>query len=130
MDVYGAKTLCGIRITVTPIKDDLFNPEEPVHHFYKRYHIPYVFQLEDNTHNILIMPESVTEFLYCFRKFQRVIWWMSVNNYLDNIIKIAELFLKNPLDRPLIRLFNFYGADKDSEHWGQSEYVRQFQAAP
>ena len=38
------------------------NKEDPVHDFYKKYHLPYTFELEDEPQNILVIPE--TSFLF------------------------------------------------------------------
>ena len=60
------------------------------------------------------------------KKIRRVIWWMSVDNYLKNILKAVYDCLQVPLSKPISNYFNFYNTDKNIEHWGQSEYVRQF----
>lgn len=101
-----------------------FNKEDPVHDAYKKYHVPYTYKLEGNTKNVVIVPETITSFEV--GKIRRIIWWMSVDNYLKNMINVIKGLLPNPLSRPVPRFFTFDKADKSIEHWGQSEYVRQF----
>lgn len=103
-----------------------FNKEDPVHDVYKKYHVPYVFKIEDKPHNIVIVPETVTEPFCIFKKIRRVIWWMSIDNYLENTLLIINECLKAPLSKPMRNYFTFYNADKDIEHFVQSEYARLF----
>ena len=103
-----------------------YNKEDPVHDVYKKYHVPYVFKIEDKLHNIVIAPETATTILCGSKKFQCAIWWMSVDNYVTNLINTIEPFVKAPLAAPMIDFFTFYNADKNIEHFAQSEYARQF----
>ena len=100
--------------------------EEPVHDAYKKYHVPYTSKLEDNQQNVLISPETNTTHLYAFKKVRRVIWWMSIDNYLQNISLVIDECLQAPLSKPIRKYFTFQNTDKKIEHWGQSEYVCQF----
>lgn len=106
------------------LSDIPFDEENPVHDAYKKYHVPYVFNLEASPQNVIIVPETITSFNS--KNIRRVIWWMSVDNYLKNLINVMNGLLPNPLSRPVPRVFTFDKADKNIEHWGQSEYVRQF----
>ena len=105
---------------------DFFNPDDPVHHAYKKYHVPYTTLVEDHAKNIMIVPETSTVDLFSGKKIRHVLWWMSVNYYLTNIMKIMEHFLKDPLAAPVRKFFTFYDEDKNLEHWFKSEYARQF----
>lgn len=109
-----------------PLNHSLFKKDSPVHDVYKKYHIPYVLEPEDRSQNIVIAPEANTWQLYIPKKIQRVIWWMSVDNYLKNIVDIFQYYIKNTLVGPMPNFFTFGTTDKNIEHWGQSEYVRQF----
>ncbi|MBQ3727586.1 MAG: hypothetical protein II902_11140 [Selenomonadaceae bacterium] len=106
--------------------DNPFNPQDPVHDAYKKYHVPYLTRLEDTEKNVKILPETVTMELYTGKNLRRVVWWMSVNNYLKNIIKIFERFLKTPFVTPMPKFFTFFNEDENIEHWFKSEYARQF----
>lgn len=107
-------------------KEYPLNKENPVHDVYKKYHVPYTFDLEDSPHNICIFPEVFPYFYDSTKYIQRVLWWMSINNYLETIKVITSKYLEAPLDKPLPHFFTFYDSDKAIEHWGQSEHVRRF----
>jgi len=98
--------------------------ENPVHDAYKKYHVPYTYEIENSQRNVAIIPETITAFE--IKNIRHVIWWMSVDNYLKNLINVLKGQLSKPLANPLPRFFTFDKADKSIEHWGQSEYVRQF----
>lgn len=106
--------------TPEPFKND------PVHDLYRKYHLPYVFDFEDAARNILIVPEIFTRYFYAVDKIQCVLWWMSVDNYLESVRDLFQYFFKNPLNAPLPKFFYFSAADKNIGHWVQSEYARQF----
>lgn len=100
---------------------------DPVHDFYRKYHVPYTFVAEDVPQNILIAPESATEFIYNnFKNIRRVVWWMSVDNYLEHVVNQFQMYLREPLRIPLMKFFSFSAADNDITHLVQSEYARQF----
>ena len=117
----------GIDAAILYIQDSVpLNKEDPVHDNYKKYHTLYTFKLEDEPHNVLIVPEYFSEYLYAVKNIQRVLWWMSVGNYLDKVLLSINYGIDNTLESPLPKFFYFHAADVDIEHWGQSEYVRQF----
>ena len=118
----------GVRVYIrySKMEGTTFDPENPVHDAYKKYHVPYTFKPEDNQQNVFISPETNTLHLYAFKKVRRVIWWMSIDNYLKNILLIIDECLNAPLSKPMRNYFTFHDADKKIEHWGQSEYVCQF----
>ena len=104
-----------------------FNPQDPVHDAYKKYHVPYVTSVENNPKNIVIITEAII--VQDENKLRRVIWWMSVNNYIKKIWMEFFPLLENPLAAPLSKIFNafeVYHEDKNVEHWFKSEYARQF----
>lgn len=101
-----------------------FDKEDPVHDAYKKYHVPYTYDLEGNTKNVVVVPETITS--HEVGKIRRILWWMSVDNYLKNVKNVMKGQLSNPLAYPVPKFFTFDKADKSIEHWGQSEYVRQF----
>ena len=92
-----------------------FNPDDPVHDAYKKYHVPYATSVEDDSKNIAILPEAFI--LQGAKKIRRVIWWMSVDNYLKTILRNFQLLLNSPLANPVPNLFFFHNADKNIEHW-------------
>ncbi|WP_297093728.1 hypothetical protein [uncultured Draconibacterium sp.] len=55
--------------------------DDPIHPNYKKYIDDYVFEIEDDANNILIVPETRTFELYKYKNIQKIIWWQSVDNY-------------------------------------------------
>jgi hypothetical protein len=74
--------------------------QDPIHPNYKKYIDTYVFDIEDNDENVLIVPETRTFLLYRFQNIQKVIWWLSVDNYF-----VSRKRLKN-------RIHSFLGIKK------------------
>ena len=56
----------GVRVYIyyTVPEGVSFDPQNPVHDAYKKYHVPYTFNLEDSPQNIFISPETNTHHLY------------------------------------------------------------------
>lgn len=62
-------------------------------------------EIEDSEKNLIIVPEVATTFLKYYKRARKLIWWLSVNNYLQckkngNVIKdsikhILNRFIKN-----------------------------------
>lgn len=53
---------------------------------FEKYNCPWKPRLEnvhDSSHNILITPETCTQFLKPYRHIQKGIWWLSVDNYIS-----------------------------------------------
>ena len=100
------------------------NPENPVHEVYVKYHVPYVLEIEDKPHNVLIMPETVDDSYFAYRRIRKIMWWMSVYNYIANVATQIMNRTENALAAPMPKLFYF---DEDNtEHWIHSEYARLF----
>lgn len=53
---------------------------------YKKYHTTHVRNIEEveQTDSIIIIPEAAASRIFSFQKCQKVIWWMSVDNYILN----------------------------------------------
>lgn len=68
----------------------------PVHDNYKKYNLPYVDEIEDKEGNIVVVPETRVNLLRRVRKAKKVIWWMSVDNYLRSLnskrVKFEDLW--------------------------------------
>ena len=103
-----------------------FDPDNPVQPAYKPFHTPYIYDVEDNTHNILIVPETLTVFLYSLKKIRRVIWWISVDNFFRDIALQAVGHFDKILTTPMSQFFCFQKYDDDIEHWTQSDYAKRF----
>ena len=100
------------------------NPDNPVHEVYVKYRVPYVLEIEDKPHNVLIMPETVDDSYFKYRRVRKIIWWMSVYNYIANIAKQIMNRTENALAAPMPKLFYFQS--DDTTHWIHSEYARRF----
>lgn len=100
--------------------------DEPVHTNYKKYHLPYVFKPEDLPHNICIVPEVYSGHFSLWKNVQKVFWWLSVDNYLNNIRSHIRFWSTAPTSRPKPKFFIFEKKDEDMVHFVQSEYARQF----
>ena len=117
----------GINALILYIQGPIsFDKKDPVHNFYKKYHVPYTFNLEDKSHNVLIIPEYYSDYLYVVKNIQRVLWWMSIGNYFDKVSLSINYGIDNVLKSPLPKFFYFHEADGDIEHWAKSEYSRLF----
>lgn len=92
-----------------------------------------VNEIEDNENNIIIMPETVQAIKKTkqFKKARKVIWWLSVDNFLkayglikpikmQGIKAAIKLFLENRL------IYNFKYIKKINYHLCQSKYAIEF----
>lgn len=63
--------------------------DDPVHEAYKAYSNPFVFTIEDTDSNIIVVPElkRFIDLLDDFRSIQKMIWWLSVDNFYKGYIK-------------------------------------------
>lgn len=94
---------------------------------YCEYHIKKAIGLQDTPQNIAIIPEASTQFLYKFKNIQKVIWWMSVDNYVRDVaVAYAEIYNKRMFKSlPILAKFNF--TDKENFfHFVQSRYALDF----
>lgn len=105
--------------------------KKPIHEAYLIYNNKYVTKIDDRKDNILIVPEVKTSLLYKYNLIQKVIWWLSVDNFFNflNSKNKIERFLKRLLYKMKIYPFNRrYNFNKNDHiiHFVQSEYARQF----
>ena len=57
--------------------------DNPVHKEYEKYNNPYVLEIDDNSKNILIVPEDFNGIstIINFKRIKILVWWLSVDNY-------------------------------------------------
>lgn len=67
--------------------------EKPVPAPYAQYGLDYTQKIEDSEENILIIPEIYTHLFSDLRRIQKVIYWLSVDNYYLS----AAYFRRHPL---------------------------------
>lgn len=98
----------------------------PVADGYRKYHIDWTKKIIDEPQNILIINESIPKSIYNFQKIRKVLWWLSVDNYIASLRgQINRIDLYNLARVPLERFF-FFGQSVEVTHWCQSEYARRF----
>lgn len=98
---------------------------------YAHYQVQVVETINDHPNNVLIVPETMTHLLGSCPKSKKVIYWLSVDNWLASI--------KNQLDSVSQAIttgkikavtqfppFFYFGNNQDIFHFVQSEYARQF----
>lgn len=100
--------------------------EDPVHEFYADMKIPYSLEIENNYSNLLVVPETYTNLIFKYENIQKVIWWLSVDNFFVTNAKkpsfstMRFLGLKKERD-----YYNFQKRPKHF-HWVQSFYAEHF----
>ena len=86
----------GFEVYMHYLNYDKKNNSSPVHKEYEKFEIPYIETVENNDKNILIFPETFSIFLWKkkYSKMQKIIWWLSVTNFLVSL-KTREEYLIN-----------------------------------
>lgn len=69
--------------------------QSPVHPNYVQYGVPFVNKVENSADNWVIFPETLLGMLFQkqLKRTQKVIWWLSVDNYFSNLQKPRKSFL-------------------------------------
>lgn len=98
----------------------------PVHEFYKKFNIPYKNTIDDNDNNLIVLPEILPEYIFKFKKIQKVIWWLSVDNYLVTHSKKPRFSLKRFLGLKPKHYFYNFNKKPPHLHWSQSIYAIEF----
>ncbi len=99
--------------------------EDPVHEFYADMKIPYSLEIENNYSNLLIIAETYTNLIFKYKNIQKVIWWLSVDNFFETNKKPSfstKRFLGLKKER---YYYNFQKKPKHF-HWVQSFYAEHF----
>jgi hypothetical protein len=102
------------------------NVHNPVHDNYKNYSIEHTNIIDDDEKNILIAPEyyEYLEELNKYKKIKKIIWWLSLDNYLNSRFRKKNFkFLRSLLKIPLsiIKFFNkitffYFGIFTDQDY--------------
>lgn len=119
---------------------------DPIHSEYTSYNNPFVREIDDDRANILIMPEIYPHKLNdSFSKIQKVIWWLSVDNYYDEPFNVSfqkKFYEKcNKKVKKIFKNITVFNLEKcraafgkrfplpesyrNITHFAQSEYARQ-----
>ena len=98
----------------------------PVHNNYRRYGIDYVRTIEDKQENLLIVPETVTDFLSNYNNIRKAVWWLSIDNYF-----VEQETRYGRINRWLLGklgIQHYVGFDRQLKsvdyHFYQSEYAK------
>lgn len=105
----------------------------PVHHNYKEYNIPIAKSVIDDLQNVLIVPEVYPNYMHNYVAIQKVLWWLSVDNYffhvksISNFCKLRSVVVKTVgiLTDRFTFLKRFRVLDS---RWLQEEYVHLAQS--
>ncbi len=85
------------------------NDTYPVHPEYKQYNNPFIKDIKDNEHNILIIPETVDVLKVAnnYLKIRKCIWWLSVDNFYITVLlrDKRNFFLSRAINKPFKILF-------------------------
>jgi len=84
---------------------------DPVHKNYRGFKLKFTNKIQDNSNNVLIIPEQYIYLQYSlqFKKIKKIIWWLSLDNYFgfkfrSENSKYVRSIIKLPYN--LINLFN------------------------
>lgn len=94
--------------------------DNPINDAYKFYGNPYVTNVMDDNNNIVIVPEVNINLLKKFKLAKRIIWWLSVDNYL------ASKKGKKAKIKSLFGLLDLDFREQDIIHLAQSHYAIDF----
>lgn len=95
----------------------------PVEKRFASYHNNIALNIPDKPDVLLIVPETKVDLLYQYRRLQKAVWWLSVDNYYgafkrkERPIKLLYHKLKNYRNQYLFR---------HCRHFVQSEYARLY----
>lgn len=87
------------------------------------YNNPYCYEFEDEDDNIIVVPESIIEYVYKVKKAKMYLWWLSVDNYYGAFTK-KENCLKHCYHQ--INHLRNKSVFKNIKHLVQSEYARLY----
>lgn len=98
----------------------------PVADRFKKYEVEYVTSIDDNSKNLLIVPEVATEILDKYKNIKKAVWWLSVDNYFISRMS-SNIFWKRIIKNLLgMKKSEFNFKNKEVIHYVQSEYAREF----
>ncbi len=125
-------------IDVSMLYIDAYVDKLPVADNYRSYNIPYITtKCIDSYDNIVIFPETMTQYLYDYHNIQKVIWWLSVDAFWVNsfIFFNRNLYLRHPIIKAVASIFAGVAywnklrrikKDKKIQHFAQSHYAYEF----
>lgn len=107
--------------------------ENLIHPQFTKYRPIITKDIIDEPQNIIITPEIYIDFhLDTFKKIRKVIWWLSVDNYLDPLLRKLEGKKKKPFFnlKKLMGRYRFADVNflkkRKFHHLVQSQYAKDF----
>lgn len=105
------------------------NGLNPTPNEYLEYNNPYVEEIVDTLENIIIVGEKYSNIFVKFHKIQKVIWWLSIDNYYVCVKRenLAEFQFKKTfsfLFQNKSNHFVFWKPQSGIIHFVQSEYAK------
>ncbi len=107
---------------------------------FNTYNVKVAQKIEDSSENLLIVPETLTYYLYEFHNIKKSIWWLSLNYYLYqfplkkakimadryNIPDITSYFIQFLLKKSPNKQFEFGDEKNDLIHFYNCEYIKDY----
>lgn len=99
----------------------------PVHPFYKDYQIPYTYKVKDSADNVMIIPESMTNWMARFPLAEKKVWWLSLTFYemAMNSREAKKNFLRK-IFVPYKHTEYRFEKNKTITHWYQSQRTKEY----
>lgn len=97
--------------------------ESPVKDKFYEYSNPYVTKLDDNTENVLVVPEAHVDIARKYNLSNKFFWWLSVDNYYGSgreQFDLLHTLYHKIKDRYNTKLF------RNSKHLVQSRYAMDY----
>lgn len=100
---------------------------DPVHPFYKGYDVPYTFKISDSPNNIVVIPESMTNWMARYPLSEKKVWWLSLDFY--EVLMNSREAKKNWIRKIVVPYKHTeyrFEKDKTVTHWNQSQRTKEF----
>lgn len=100
---------------------------DPVHPFYKNYDVPFTFKVNDSTNNIIVIPESMTNWMARYPLSEKKVWWLSLDFY--EVLMNSREAKKNWIRKIIVPYKHTeyrFEKDKTVTHWNQSQRTKEF----
>lgn len=99
----------------------------PIHPFYKDYRIPYTYKIKDSINNIVIIPESMTNWIARYPLAEKKVWWLSLTFYemAMNSREAKKNFIRK-IFVPFKHTEYRFEINKTVTHWYQSQRTKVF----
>ncbi|MFY0483333.1 hypothetical protein ACI6PS_12085 [Flavobacterium sp. PLA-1-15] len=99
----------------------------PVHPFYQNYDVPYTFKISDSPNNIVVIPESMTNWIARYPLSEKKVWWLSLDFY--EVLMNSREAKKNWIRKIVVPYKHTeyrFEKDKTVTHWNQSQRTKEF----